>query len=95
MDSGIPWGQAHTQPLPDGNALGKRLALARSGDQSCRSWAHRPGVDQFPSPGLLSPASGNHSLLDSKPGQRKVALVSGRGEWASRGRVLQKSLNRT
>lgn len=43
--------------------------------------------------GCASSASGNHSLLDSKPGQRKVALVSGRGERASRGRVLQKSLN--
>lgn len=45
--------------------------------------------------GCAPPASGNHSLLDSKPGQRKVVLVSGRGEQASRGRVLQKSPNRT
>lgn len=36
--------------------------------------------------GCASPASGNHSLLDSKPGQRKVALISGRGERASRGK---------
>lgn len=54
---------------------------------------HRPGLDQIPFQ-LRHICSTGIAPADSKPGQRKAALVSGRGERSSRGRAPQKSPNR-